>query len=67
VNTWLFLLALAAMILAPNNPVGLLLLFVVACLKVWRTSDAVEDSDHPGGDCDLQSDCGPVFESGDLT
>ena len=53
-NYILLMLAFAAVLLAPDNPVLLLVLFVLVCLKTWWT-DAVETDDIGGGDsdCDL--------------
>lgn len=67
-NTWLFLLALAALILAPNNPVGLVILFIIACVKVWRLHDLeTESGDTPGGDSDSPIDSESISRNCELT
>jgi hypothetical protein len=53
VNPWqaLLMLAMAALILAPDNPVTLLVLFLLVCFRTWRTN-AVETDDMGGSDSD---------------
>jgi len=58
VNYLLLMLAFAAVLLAPDNPVTLLVLFLLVCFRTWRTN-AVETDDLGGGD----SDCA-VFHDG---
>ncbi len=62
----LIMLAFAALLLAPDNPVLLLVLFLLACLKVWRTHD-METDDSGGGHCDSPIDRPDVLRHCDLT
>lgn len=65
----LIMLAIAALILAPSNPAGLLILFALAALRVWRTGDAMDmESDYPPGGAGSGAPDQPgIFRHGDLT
>ena len=49
----LLMLALAAVILDPDGPAALLILFALACWRMWRAGDAMEIGDPAGSDCDV--------------